>query len=44
MPPATGDPALAESVIMNLAGNTIRHNVDGGRVEISTAIPDGVQK
>ena len=39
--PATGDPALAESLITNLVGNAIRHNVDGGWVEISTAITDG---
>ena len=39
--PATGDPALAESLITNLVGNAIRHNVDGGWVEISTAIADG---
>ena len=39
--PATGDPALAESLIANLVSNAIRHNVDGGRIEISTAITDG---
>src|ERR1700728_919379 len=39
--PATGDPALAESLITNLVGNAIRHNVEGGWVEISTAITDG---
>ena len=39
--PATGDPALAESLITNLVGNAIRHNVDEGWVEISTAITDG---
>jgi signal transduction histidine kinase len=39
--PATGDPALAESLITNLVGNAIRHNTDGGWVEISTAITDG---
>jgi signal transduction histidine kinase len=39
--PATGDPALAESLIANLVSNAIRHNVDGGRAEISTAITDG---
>jgi signal transduction histidine kinase len=39
--PATGDPALTESLITNLVGNAIRHNVDGGWVEISTAITDG---
>ncbi len=39
--PATGDPALAESLMANLVGNAIRHNLDGGRVEISTAITEG---
>jgi len=39
--PATGDPALAASLITNLVGNANRHNVDGGWVEISTAITDG---
>jgi signal transduction histidine kinase len=39
--PATGDPALAESLIANLVSNAIRHNLDGGRVEISTALADG---
>ena len=39
--PATGDPALAESLIANLVSNAIRHNMVGGRVEISTAITDG---
>jgi signal transduction histidine kinase len=40
--PATGDPALAESLIANLVGNAIRHNLDGGRVEITTGIIDGM--
>ncbi|HTZ92696.1 MAG TPA: HAMP domain-containing sensor histidine kinase [Streptosporangiaceae bacterium] len=40
--PATGDPALAESLIANLVGNAIRHNMDGGRVEVSTGITDGL--
>ncbi len=39
--PATGDPALAESLMANLVSNAIRHNLDGGRIEISTAITDG---
>jgi signal transduction histidine kinase len=38
---ATGDPNLAGSLVENLAGNAIRHNLDGGRVEISTATTDG---
>src|SRR5487761_663347 len=39
--PATGDPSLAESLVANLVDNAIRHNQDGGRVEISTAKADG---
>jgi len=31
-----GDPALIERLIANLVDNAVRHNVDGGRVEIST--------
>jgi signal transduction histidine kinase len=40
--PATGDPALAGSLLANLVGNAIRHNLDRGRVEVSTAITDGL--
>lgn len=39
--PVTGDPALAESLIANLLSNAIRHNLDGGRVEVSTGLADG---
>jgi|HubBroStandDraft_5_1064220.scaffolds.fasta_scaffold01472_4 signal transduction histidine kinase len=39
--PAAGDPALAESLIANLIGNAIAHNVDGGRVEITTGMTGG---
>ncbi len=35
--PASGDPRLAESLVANLLDNALRHNVAGGRVEISTA-------
>ena len=35
--PATGDAQLASSLVANLVDNAIRHNLDGGRVEISTA-------
>jgi signal transduction histidine kinase len=38
--PATGDPSLTESLIVNLIDNAIRHNVPGGQVEISTALTD----
>jgi signal transduction histidine kinase len=31
-----GDPALIERLISNLLDNAVRHNVDGGHVEIST--------
>jgi signal transduction histidine kinase len=34
---AKGDPALVESLVGNLVDNAIRHNTNGGRVEISTA-------
>jgi signal transduction histidine kinase len=39
--PATGDPQLAASLVANLVDNAVRHNIDGGRVEISTATTDG---
>jgi signal transduction histidine kinase len=39
--PATGDPSLAESLVANLVDNALRHNLPGGRVEISTGITDG---
>ena len=40
--PVTGDPALAESLIANLVGNAVQHNLDGGLVEITTGITDGL--
>ena len=33
--PATGDPNLVESLIVNLVDNAIRHNIPGGQVEVS---------
>jgi len=39
--PATGDPSLAESLVANLVDNAVRHNVPGGRVEVSTTMTDG---
>jgi len=39
--PAAGDQQLARSLVANLVDNAVRHNVDGGRVEISTATTDG---
>jgi signal transduction histidine kinase len=38
---ASGDAALAESLIANLVSNAIRYNIDNGRIEIATAIEDG---
>jgi signal transduction histidine kinase len=38
--PATGDPSLAESLIVNLIDNALRHNLPGGRAEITTALTD----
>jgi signal transduction histidine kinase len=38
---ATGDPNLASSLVENLVDNAIRHNLDGGQIEISTATTDG---
>ena len=34
--PVTGDPRLIERLIRNLIDNAIRHNIRGGRVEVST--------
>ena len=39
--PATGDPSLAESLVANLVDNAIRHNIPGGRAEVSTTMTDG---
>jgi signal transduction histidine kinase len=38
---ATGDPNLAGSLVENLVDNAIRHNLDGGQIEISTATTGG---
>jgi signal transduction histidine kinase len=38
---ALGDSRLAEQLAENLAGNAVRYNVAGGRVEISTGDRDG---
>jgi signal transduction histidine kinase len=35
--PATGDPALAERLAMNLLDNAVRYNVPEGRIELRTA-------
>jgi len=39
--PATGDPSLVESLMVNLVDNALRHNGVDGRVEISTAAIGG---
>jgi signal transduction histidine kinase len=39
--PASGDPHLAERLVANLVDNAIRHNRDGGWLEISTKAADG---
>jgi signal transduction histidine kinase len=37
----SGDPRLVERLVVNLVDNAIRHNLDGGFVEISTATQAG---
>jgi signal transduction histidine kinase len=39
--PAAGDPRLAESLVANLVGNAVRHNVPGGWAEIETGTAAG---
>jgi signal transduction histidine kinase len=39
--PAAGSPRLAERLVANLLDNALRHNVPGGRVEMSTGTRDG---
>jgi signal transduction histidine kinase len=39
--PMLGDKVLTERLVANLIGNALRHNVAGGRVEVSTAAADG---
>jgi signal transduction histidine kinase len=34
--PVTGDPRLVEILVTNLVDNAVRHNVPGGRVEVTT--------
>ncbi|MEU7815685.1 HAMP domain-containing sensor histidine kinase [Pseudonocardia sp. NPDC049154] len=42
--PVSGDPALLERVAGNLVENAVRHNVDGGWVEVCTGpIDDGAE-
>lgn len=37
----TGDPRLVERLVANLVDNALRHNTDGGRIEVTTATRDG---
>lgn len=39
---AAGDPALAESLVVNLIDNAIRHNVPGGHVRVATGASAGL--
>jgi len=39
--PISGDPGLAERLVANLVDNAIRHNRNGGWLEISTKASDG---
>jgi signal transduction histidine kinase len=37
----TGDPDLAESLVANLVGNAIRHNVAGGHAGVAVSVQAG---
>lgn len=37
----TGNPRLVERLVANLLNNAVRHNVDGGRIELETDTRDG---
>jgi signal transduction histidine kinase len=39
--PLLGDKLLAGRLVANLVGNAVRHNIAGGKIEISTAARDG---
>jgi signal transduction histidine kinase len=39
--PAVGDPALLERVAGNLLENAVRHNVDGGWIDVRTGVEPG---
>jgi signal transduction histidine kinase len=38
----TGDPVLLTQLLGNLLSNAVRHNVDGGRVDVRTGLPGSV--
>jgi signal transduction histidine kinase len=37
---ATGNPRLVERLVANLLNNAVRHNIDGGRIELATDTRD----
>jgi signal transduction histidine kinase len=39
--PATGDPSLVASLVVNLVDNALRHNTTGGRIDIATTTTAG---
>ena len=39
--PFRGDPRLVESLVGNLLDNAVRHNADGGWIDVSTALHEG---
>jgi signal transduction histidine kinase len=39
--PLDGDPLLVERLVANLLTNAVRHNIPGGRLEITTGVKDG---
>jgi signal transduction histidine kinase len=39
--PTAGDPVLLERLTQNLVENAVRHNVDGGWVQVTTSTADG---
>ncbi|MEV0271188.1 HAMP domain-containing sensor histidine kinase [Hamadaea sp. NPDC050747] len=40
--PVVGDPALLDRLAANLVHNAVRHNQEGGRVEVATTHDDGI--
>ncbi|MEU4161979.1 HAMP domain-containing sensor histidine kinase [Actinoplanes sp. NPDC026670] len=42
--PLSADPRLVQSLIANLVDNAVRHNVAGGRVEVTTSSVDGTAR
>jgi signal transduction histidine kinase len=42
--PVDGDPRLLESLMANLVDNAVTHNVEGGRVDVSTGTREGMAR